>query len=144
MTRLYLTSRGATDREAFTLVEVVASAAVISVLFAVMIPLLQHVRVLRQHAEHETIAVLEAGNVMEQVAAAAAASELTLQFLEGLELSPAAERLPSASLTVSTSEAAAPLFDTRVSVSVGWIRESGEMAAPATVIAWFPMPGDSR
>ena len=129
------------SRHGFTLVEVIIAGSIIGVVFLATIPLLAHVRTVRQEADRRSIAWHEAANVMEQLAAKAQREPLTSAAVTGLTLSPAADRLPDAALEIAldtTPTADAPLSGTRVDVSIGWTTDVGEDAVPVTLSAWLP------
>lgn len=117
------------------------AAGIIGALFAVTIPLLSHVRVVRQEAERRMIAGEESANVMEAVAALARRASLTPQALEPLTLSPDARRLPEGAIQIDLAEAAAPFLGQRVTVRVSWTNDVGEPAGPMVLTAWFPQQG---
>lgn len=121
--------------------EVIVAAGVIGTLFLVTIPLLSQIRTVRQEAERRMIAGEETANIMEAVAALAGDGELNRDALEGLTLSPAAERLPDAALELELATAEAPLSGQRVTVRVSWTSDAGDPATPATLTAWFPTEG---
>jgi type II secretory pathway pseudopilin PulG len=128
------------DRGGFTLMEVLTAAGIIGGLFAVTIPLLGHVRIVRQEAERRMIAGEESANIMEAVAVLARSGALTPQVFEQLTLSPAAGRLPDGSLAVELSEAAAPFSGQQVTVRISWTNDVGDPANPIVLTAWFPQP----
>ena len=128
-------------RHGFTLVEVIIAGSIIGVVFLATIPLLAHVRTVRLEADRRSIAWHEAANVMEQLAAKAQREPLTSAAATGLTLSPAADRLPDAALEIAldpTPTSDAPMFGTRVDVSIGWTTDVGEDAVPVTLSAWLP------
>jgi hypothetical protein len=121
--------------------EVLTAAGIIGGLFAATIPLLSHVRVVRQEAERRMIAGEESANAMEAVAAIARRGALTAEALERLTLSVDARRLPDGALDVDLAEAAAPFSGQQVTVRVSWTNDVGEPADPMVLTAWFPRPG---
>ena len=128
-------------RGGFTLMEVIVAAGLVGALFVVTIPLLSQVRVVRQEAERRMIAGEETANAMEAVAALAQRGGLSREALEGVMLTPAARRLPEASLDVELADADPPFDGQRVTVSVSWTADTGRRGDPVRLTAWFPSKG---
>lgn len=126
----------------FTLMEVIVASGILSVLFASAIPLLSHVRTVRQEADRRMIAIEEAANLMESVAALALAGDLSSESVNELKLSPASRRLPTAESVIALEESESPFPGQRVTVTVSWRNDADEQAAPVEITAWFPPRGD--
>lgn len=129
------------DRSGFTLMEVIVAAGLVGALFLMAIPLLGHVRLVRQEAERRMIAGEEAANALESVAALAQRGALDQEALGRLELSPSAARLPDAALEVELGDVAPPFAGQQVTVRVSWMPETGIPAPPAILTAWFVVEG---
>jgi type II secretory pathway pseudopilin PulG len=121
--------------------EVIVAAGLVGTLFVVTIPLLSQLRTVRQEAARRMIAGEETANAMEAVAALVQRGELRRETLDSLLLTPAAERLPEALLSVELANADPPLDGQRVTVSVSWTTETGRSADPMVLTAWFPARG---
>ena len=128
-------------RTGFTLMEVVVAGSIVGVVFLATLPLLAHVRAIRQEADRRSIAWQEAANLMEQIAVTSMREPLTPESVSGLTLGRASEALPDAALTVAVGPAptvADRLPAVRADVTIAWTNDVGENAEPVSLSAWFP------
>ncbi len=125
-----------TTRRGVMLVEVVAASGIVAAVLVLCLQLLSAAAAQRRTADQRQCALLELGNVMEQVAARPWA-ELTTAAFAKKKLSPSAERqLPAAELKIEILASADEPNAKRIAVAVRWQDRSGQLLAPATLTTW--------
>jgi type II secretory pathway pseudopilin PulG len=124
-------------RRGITLVEVVASAALLTVLLAVLAHVLVIVAMQRRSGNRRLLAVEEVANVMERIALRQY-DELQADQPPEIPLSDEALRsLPGAALTIDVSpEGTQPPLGKRVTVQLTWENRSGQTNRPVRLSAW--------
>ncbi len=120
-----------------TLVEVVASAALLTILLAVLAHVLTIVAMQRRSGNRRLLAVEEVANVMERIALRQY-DELQEEQPPKVPLSDEAQRsLPGAALTIEVSpEGTRPPLGRRVTVQLTWENRSGQTNRPVRLSAW--------
>ena len=118
------------------MVEMVVAGAVVGALLVVCLQLLSAAVAQRRAADQRQCALVELGNVMEQIAARPWA-ELTTAALSQEKLSPSAERqLPGAELKIEVFASAGEPNAKRITAALRWRDRSGQLLAPATLTTW--------
>ncbi len=125
-----------TTRRGMTLVELAVAGAVVGALLIVCMQLLSAALAQRRAADQRQFALLELGNVIEQVAARPW-GELTTAALSQEKLSPSAGRqLPGAELKIEVSASADDPGAKRITAALRWQDHGGQLVAPATLTTW--------
>jgi hypothetical protein len=132
-------------RRGVVLLEVVVGCGLLAVLLAVCVQLLSVTALERRDIERRAIAMEEAANLIERVAAMPY-TDITPEALKKIKLSPDVEQiLPggSAQLSVDAEEGEVPAK--RVHVAIQWSTPAGTTETPARLTYWVypPPPGDS-
>ena len=124
-------------RNGFTVVELIATASVFAALALLTLPMLQMSARQQREAARQQLALLELGNIMERIAASAAAGELTPEMVQAQQLSAsAADQLPGAELKVNFEPASAEQSAARITLEIAWT--NGEKRSrPVQLRAWF-------
>ena len=118
-----------------TLLEAVASAALLGTILVVCLQLLAATAVQRRVIDQRQFALTEVENTMERLAARPW-NELTVQTAAA-RLSPAARgRLPGAELKVEVTTSSAEPLAKRIAVSLRWHDRSGQFGKPVTLVTW--------
>ena len=130
-----------TTRRGFIVLEVVAASALAAMLLVVCLQLLSGVLAQRRAADRRQYALLELGNVMEQVAARPW-SDLTAASLSQERLPPSVEEhLPGAVLAVTLAEPADGSNAKRITASLRFEDDHGQMTKPIVLTTWrYKMP----
>jgi prepilin-type N-terminal cleavage/methylation domain-containing protein len=125
----------------FTLVELLAAAAMVGVVLAVMVPVIGWAAAERRAVARRERAMLEAANVLERLAERPW-DRITNEDLKRVQLSESASAaLPGASLRVEVAEIAGPPEAKRVRVAIRWRDRPGVDAAPVRLSAFVHRRG---
>jgi hypothetical protein len=123
-------------RRGFAVTELVVAGALLGALLAVCLQLLAATAAQRRAAAQRQLAILEAGNVMERLAARPWA-ELTPQAVAAVQLAPSVrDRLPGAELKVEVSTPSAEPGAKRIVVSLHWQDRAGQSVSPVKITTW--------
>ena len=117
--------------------ELIVASAILAVMMAVSLQLLGLVASGRKAVRQRQTAVREAGNLMQR-ASALPWDKLDQQTLEGFSLAEnIADELQDVRLIVTVVETpAAELKTKRISISIGWKDNKGQLVAPVKLTAW--------
>ena len=124
-------------KNGISLVELIVASAILAVMMAVSLQLLGLVASGRKAVQQRQTAVREAGNFMQR-ASALPWDKLDQQTLEGFSLSGnTADELQDARLIVTVLETpSAELKTKRISISITWKDNKGQLVAPVKLTAW--------
>lgn len=112
--------------------------AVVAIL---LVPVISGVAGVRDAAVQHQLAVLEAANVMERIAALRARGPVTGQQLAALTLSPAIEeQLVEPQLEITLTDAAGSPPARTLAVEVSWENEQGQRGVPVRVVTYLYEP----
>lgn len=126
------TSRGV------TLVEIVAATALLAVMAVLLVPVLGGVGEVRESAAHHQLAVMEAANLTERIAALRAEGRLSHQQLEELSLSPEArDQLVDPELRYTLDDFSDSPPAHALTIEISWRNRHGERAAPVRVVTFL-------
>jgi hypothetical protein len=118
------------------LMELAVAGVLVGALLVVCLQLVAAAAGQRRAADLRQCALLELGNVMEQVTARPWA-ELTAAALSREKLSPpAARQMPGAELKIEVFTPAGEPGTKRITAAIGWQDRSGQLFAPLTLTAW--------
>lgn len=118
--------------------EVLAATALMSVVAAIVLPMVAGVAAVREEAAQRQIAVLEVANVLERIASIRRNQALTDELLSGVSLPEDAARQfddPQLSVVIAEPAGSPPARELRVSLS--WRNDAGERVAPVAVTAFL-------
>jgi hypothetical protein len=125
-----------TNRRGAMMVELAVAGTLVGALLVFGLQLLSAAVAQRRAADQRQWALVELGNVMEQVAARPWA-ELTTAALSKVRLSPSASsQLPGAELRIEVSTPADDPRAKRITATLRWQGRSGQPPAPVTVTTW--------
>jgi prepilin-type N-terminal cleavage/methylation domain-containing protein len=125
-----------THRRGFNLMEMLVATVVMTALLVVLAQFLAAVTQQRRMAARRLLAVEEAANAMEQVAALTP-GELTPENLQNVRLSAQGRRsLPQARLTVFVTDEPGPPSGKRIAVELTWQNRAGQTGQPIRLTAW--------
>ena len=117
-------------------IELVVAGAIVGTLLVVCLQLLSAAAAQRRAADQRQCALVELGNVMEQIAARPWA-ELTTAALSHEKLSPSADgQLPGAELKIEVFTSADEPGAKRITAALRWQDRSGQLLAPVTLTTW--------
>ena len=124
-------------RRGISLIELIAAAALLTVLLLVLAHVLALVSVQRRASDRRMLAVEEVANVMEQIAVREYEELLVDQPFE-IPLSDAAQKsLPDAQLTIEISPTEMqPPTGKRITVELVWQNRAGQTNGPVRLTAW--------
>ncbi len=118
------------------LIELAVAGALLGTLLVVCLQLVSAALAQRRAADQRQCALVELGNVMEQVTARPWA-ELTTARLSQERLPPSAERqLPGAQLKIEVFTSADQPNAKRITAALRWPDRSGRLLAPVTLTTW--------
>jgi hypothetical protein len=124
--------------------EVLAAAALMSVVTAIVLPIVSSVAAAREESARRHLAVLEVANIMEQIAALRHKSALEDDALNSLALpDTAARQFDQPELSVQLAEPAGTPPARELSVSLSWLNAAGERVEPVRVTAFLYEPQES-
>lgn len=128
-------------RRAFTLIELTASCLVLAGLLTVCLQLVQATQAARRASSQRQVALEEASNALERIAALEF-GELTVARAESLLPAEAiARRLPGGRVAVVVDPSADAWGAKRVAVTVAWRSFSEEPEKTVHLVAWkYPLP----
>jgi Tfp pilus assembly protein PilV len=125
------------SRHGFVLLEVVVAFGLLAVLIAVCLQMLSATAAGRRAAERRAVALQEAANIMERIAAMPW-DQITGERLQEIELSPSVrEILPGAAVNLTTeaaSDAGPP--GKHVGLEITWTNAVGDRDAPVRLSYW--------
>jgi hypothetical protein len=123
-------------RRGMMLLELAVAGVLAGTLLVVCLQLLSAALAQRRAADQRQCALLELGNVMEQVAARPWA-QLATSELSHEKLSPSASRqLPGAELKIEVSTPAGEPNAKRITATLRWQDRGGRLLAPVTLTTW--------
>lgn len=123
-------------RRGMMMIELAVAGVLVGTLLVVCLQLLSAALAQRRAADQRQCALLELGNVMEQVAARPW-TELTTAILSQEKLSPSADsQLPGAELKIEVSPLADEPNAKRIIAALRWQDRGGQLLAPVTVTTW--------
>ena len=123
-------------RRGMMMVEVAVAGALAGTLLILCLQLLSAALAQRHAADQRQGALMELGNVMEQITARPWA-QLTTARLSRDTLSPSANRqLPDAELKIDVSTSGGQPDAKRITVAIRWRDRSGQFMAPVTLTTW--------
>jgi len=123
-------------RRGMMMIELAVAGALVGTLLVVCLQLLTAALAQRRAADQQQCAVVELGNVMEQIAARPWAN-LTTAALSQEQLSPSADnQLPGAELKIEVVESADQPNAKRITAALRWKDRSGQFLAPMTLTTW--------
>jgi Tfp pilus assembly protein PilE len=123
-------------RRGMMMIELAVAGVLVGTLLVVCLQLLSAALAQRRAADQRQCALLELGNVMEQVTARPW-TELTTAILSQKKLSPSADsQLPGAELKIEVSPLADEPNAKRITAALRWQDRSGQLLAPVTVTTW--------
>jgi hypothetical protein len=124
--------------------EVLAAAALMSVVTVIVLPIVSGVAAAREEAARRHVAVLEVANIMEQIAALRHRHALTDEALNSLALpDETAQQFDEPELSVQLTEPAGTPPARELSVSLSWLNAAGERVAPVRVTAFLYEPQEA-
>ena len=125
----------------FTLFELIVTTILLGVMAGTLVPLLGHAARHQRESDRRQLALYEAQNVLEQLAARPW-PELTPDAAAAVSLPESCrESLPGARLTVTIDEPAGETAVRRISVELAWLMRDGVEVAPVRLVAWRYAPG---
>ncbi len=123
-------------RRGMMMIELAVAGALVGTLLVVCLQLLSAALAQRRAADQRQCALLELGNVMEQVTARPWA-ELTTAVLSQEKLSQSANsQLPGAELKIEVSPLADESNAKRITAALRWQDRSGQLLVPMTLTTW--------
>jgi Tfp pilus assembly protein PilE len=123
-------------RRGMMMVELAVAGALVGMLLVVCLQLLSAAVAQRRAADQRQCALVELGNVMEQVTARPWA-KLTTAVLSQERLSSSADRqLPGAELKIEVLALADQPNAKRITAALRWQDRSGQLVAPVTLTTW--------
>ena len=118
------------------LLELAVAGALVGTLLVVGLQLLSTAVAQRRAVDQRQCALLELGNVMEQIAACPW-PKLTTPMLSREKLSASAARqLPGAELKIEVSTSTGQPNAKRITATLRWQDRSGQLTAPVTLTTW--------
>ena len=124
-------------RDGGLLVELMGAVVVMSAAFAIAVPVIGKTGALRRQAEQRQLALQEAANLMERVAALPW-NDISQETLKKLELSATARRsLRSPQLGIELAKPVGPVPTKQVVIQVRWRDATGHPVRPVWLVAWF-------
>jgi hypothetical protein len=118
------------------MIELAVAGALVGTLLVVGLQLIAAATAQHRAADQRQCALLELGNIMEQITARPWA-ELTTAALSKEKLSPSVgSQLPGAELKIEVSTSAADPDAKRIAVALRWQDRSGQFVAPVTLTTW--------
>jgi hypothetical protein len=124
--------------------EVLAAAALLSVVTAIVLPIVSGVAAAREEAARRHLAVLEVANIMEQIAALRHRGDLTDDALSTLSLpEDVARQFDQPELSMQLEEPAGTPAARELSVSLSWVNAAGERVAPVRVTTFVHEPQEA-
>lgn len=125
-------------RRGVSIVEMIATAVLISVAMTAAVPLLALAAVQSQTARQHQIALLEVANVMERIAIAPPRELRELEEASERPISDTARKyLPEARLQVHAVDVPGPPAALRLTVQLTWKDRAGASVAPVRLVKWF-------
>jgi hypothetical protein len=121
------------------LLEMAVAAALVGALLVVCLQLLSAAVAQRRAADQRQFALVELGNVMEQVAARPWAELTTAALSREQLLVPAADgplQLPGAELKIEVSTPAGEPNAKRITAALRWQDRTGQLVKPRTLTTW--------
>lgn len=123
-------------RPGVSLMELVAAVSVLAVIAVLLVPVIAGVADVREGAAQHQLAVIEAANLMERIAALRANGSLRREQLDALSLSETVqEQLVAPELEIMLSEAEGSPPAQTLSVEITWENQHGERGVPVRVVA---------
>jgi type II secretory pathway pseudopilin PulG len=123
-------------RRGMMMVELAVAGVLVGTLLVVGLQLLSAAMAQRRVADQRQCALLELGNLMEQIAARPW-TELTTAALARERLSPSAvAQLPGAELKIEVSAPAHEPHAKRLTAALRWQGRSGQLLPPVTLTTW--------
>lgn len=124
------------NRRGFTMLEMVAGAAILMVLLAVSMQFLHATAVHRRATRQREVALEEMANLMERLAAIRW-PDLTTERARQVQLSDVARHaLPGAALTIEVTQPAQEPSAKRIAVALAWEDQSRRLGRPMRLSAW--------
>jgi type II secretory pathway pseudopilin PulG len=124
--------------------EVLAAAALMSVVTVIALPIVSSVAAVREESAKRNQAVIEVANVMERVAALRRSGPVTAADLDSLTVSDSiADLLDESQLEITLSEPAGTPPSRELTVSLSWLNDAGDRVSPATVTAFLYESGET-
>ena len=125
-------------RRGLGMAEVLAATALLSVVTAIVLPIVSGVAAAREESARRHLAVLEVANILEQVAALRDKGTLTDDSLNALALpDDVAWEFDQPELSVQLADPADTPAARELSVSLSWINAAGERVEPVRVTAFL-------
>jgi prepilin-type N-terminal cleavage/methylation domain-containing protein len=124
-------------RHGLSLMEVSAAIVLLGALATVVIQALEWTLVERREAQRREIAMVEAANAMERLAAAKWESLAPHASAEESLSAIATEMLPSGRLTTEVTAAGESPAARRIVVEVHWLNRAGEEGKPVRLTTWI-------
>ena len=118
--------------------ELVAATALFSVITLLLVPVIGGVAEVREEAARHQLAVLEAANLMERIAARRKYGPPSQQQLDALSLSTSVrERLTEPQLEIVVGETAGSPPARPLSIEISWENRHGERGVPVRVVTFL-------
>lgn len=126
-------------RSGFSLLEAFVAVVLLGSVMLTFLPMAHTVREQQRSTDQELVALREAENVLEQIAARPTL-ERNASGLSKLKLSePANSRLPNAELKIEVSEPTGSPASFRIAVVIRWSSHSAKKTRSVQLAAWFPV-----
>lgn len=123
-------------RRGLGLIEIAAALVLLSALATLVVQIVAWSAAEHRSTQRREIAIAEAANAMERLAASDAQS-LKPHATTEIPLSPTAEAmLPRGKLTSEIAEAKDSPDDKRIVVEVNWLNQAGEPESPVRLVTW--------
>jgi hypothetical protein len=124
------------NRRGMTLMELAVAGVLLTALLTISAQIMTATAAQRRIADQRRLAVFEAANVMERMAAHAW-TDLTPEAVAGQQIPTSArKRLPGAELKVEVSSPPADPGAKRLLVSLRWQDDHGRFLSPVTLVTW--------
>lgn len=124
--------------------EVLAAAALMSVVTVIALPIVSSVAAVREESVKRNQAVIEVANVMERVAALRRSGPVSVAELGSLTVSDSiTDLLDDHQLAITLGEPGGTPPARELTVSLSWRNDAGDRVAPVTVTAFVYEKGDA-
>lgn len=132
------TMNSSLSRSGVTMLELVAAIALFSTVVLLIVPALTRVAAVRDDAAAHQTALLEAANLMEQLAALSARRELTRADLDSLSLSDiAVENLTAPQLELALGDPVGDPAARALTIVLSWENNAGQRGTPVRLTRYL-------
>ena len=127
--------------------EIVAATALLSVVTALLVPVIGGVADVREEAARHQLAVLEAANLMEHIATQRMDGPISVEQLDELSLSQSvSDRLTDPQLAITLGDPVGSPAARPLSIEISWENQHGQRGVPVQVVTFLyeEEPGDTQ